>query len=340
VLCMPIASRWGPDQESPVRTAMKLNVNNDMRMSLFFSFDSAKTWSGPLPILDGQNVSETDFVELADGHLLFFNNSIFAKPGRQFVYRDGKQFVPGPLEFVKSGSVPETVCLTDDRILVGCMRPGSYSWSDDLGETWNALTGVGGNGEVYQPWIHALADGRIVCSGHRGADDPIGEGRKHENDVRLHTFRLKINQRTKSTRIQVVRDDDKPRRLWLNRYKLTLTQDGEPLPGKELEFWYAERDQAGYDSWNSVPLEQRMKAGGTMIRAMTNEHGLATVQLPKRFDEATNPHLSYQMVARFNADRSDPAYKPYQTPQLEFYANARMQEELKPKSRKTDVSKD
>jgi hypothetical protein len=340
VLCLPIAPRWGPDQESPVRTARKLNVNNDMRMSLFFSFDEGTSWAGPLPILDGQNVPETDFVELPDGHLLFFNSSDWPKPGRQFVYRHGRQFIPGPLEDVRSGTVPETACLTDDRILVGCLRPGSYSWSDDLGETWHPLTGVSGNGEVYQPWIQALADGRIVCAGHRGADDPIGDGRKHENDIRLHTFRLKVNQRTKSTRIQLVRDYDTSRRLWLNRYTLTLKQDSEPLADKELEFWYAERYQAGYDSHNSVPLEQRMKAGGMMIRVKTNGNGVATVRLPQRFDEVTNPHLSYQLVVRFNADRSDPEYKPYQTPQLEFYANHRLPAELKPKSPEPDAPKD
>jgi len=137
-----------------------------------------------------------------------------------------------------------------------------------------------------------------------------------------------------------VRDYDTSRRLWLNRYTLTLKQDGEPLAGKELEFWYVERDQAGYDSHNSVPLEQRMKAGGMMIRVKTNGNGVATVRLPQRFDEATNPHLSYQLVVRFNADRSDPEYKPYQTPQLEFYANHRLPAELKPKSPEPDAPKE
>ncbi|MFN0195307.1 MAG: sialidase family protein [Planctomycetaceae bacterium] len=334
VLCMPMAPRWGPDQEYPVRSAMKLNVNNDMRMALYFSFDDGRTWDGPLTILDGQNVSETDFVELPDGNLLVFNNSIFAKPGRQFIYRNDKQFVPGPLEFVRSGTVPETVCLTEDQILVGCMRPGAYYWSDDLGETWNPLSGVNGNGEVYQPWMYALADGRLVCSGHLGADDPIGEGRTHENSINLQTFRLKVNQRTKNTRIQIVRDYNKAGRIWLNSYTLKLTQEEEPLAGKEVDFWYAERYQPGYDSYNLVPLEERMKAGGTLIKATTDEQGVARVQLPTRLDETTDPHLSYQLVVQFNMDRADPEYKPYQTPQMEFYAHAPMQVELKKKSAK------
>src|SRR4029079_16854265 len=74
VLCLPMGPRWGDDQEYPIRSAMKLNVNNDMRMSLFFSFDEGAHWEGPVSILDGQNVSETDFVELPDGNLLVFNN--------------------------------------------------------------------------------------------------------------------------------------------------------------------------------------------------------------------------------------------------------------------------
>lgn len=328
VVCIPIAPRWGKDQEHPVRTATRLDTNNEMRMSLFFSFDQGRSWDGPLPILDGQNVSETDFVELPDGNLLFCNNSIFARPGRQFVYREGKRFVPGPLEFVRDGTVPETVCLTADQILVGCMRAGAYYWSDDLGQTWSALSGVGGAGEVYQPWIHALADGRIVCSGHFGADDPIGKGRKHENYINLHTFRLAVHRKTKDTKVRIARDYDREGRKWQNRYSLSLTQDGKPLPGKQLEVWYVERYQPGYDSYSATPLAQRMKAGGTLVRAVTDEKGVSHVQLPAKFDAITDPHLSYQMVVRFNMDRSDPDYKPFQSPQLEFYAHAPMQAEL------------
>lgn len=104
-----------------------------MQMTVFFPFDQGCTWRGPLPILGGQTVSNTDFVELPSGDLLFVNNSIFANPGRQFVYREGNRFTPGPLEKVHSGTVPETVCLTDEGILVGCMRASAYYWSDDLG---------------------------------------------------------------------------------------------------------------------------------------------------------------------------------------------------------------
>jgi hypothetical protein len=40
------------------------------------------------------------------------------------------------------------------------MRNSSYSWSDDLGQTWQPLAGIPHCGlENYQPWIHVLADG-------------------------------------------------------------------------------------------------------------------------------------------------------------------------------------
>ena len=174
VLCMHYAPRWGKGTDRPLRTAMRLDTNNEGKMTLFFSFDQGRSWSGPLPIFDGVYVSETDFVELPDGNLLFFNNSIFSKPGRQFVYRDAERFMPGPLENVRSGTVPETVCSTDDGTLVGCHRPGSYYSSDDLGQTWNRLAGVPDRGpEVYQPWIHALPDD----GGTRTSRDAIRAGR-------------------------------------------------------------------------------------------------------------------------------------------------------------------
>ena len=90
-----------------------------------------------------------------------------------------------------------------------------------------------------------------------------------------------------------------------------------------------ERYKPGYDSWNATPLAQRMKAGGAILKPKTDIAGKARVELPARFNKITNPHLSYQLVVRFNMDRSDPDYKPFQTPQLEFYAFAPMPPKLK-----------
>ncbi|MBI85977.1 MAG: hypothetical protein CMJ81_22505 [Planctomycetaceae bacterium] len=333
VLCTPIAPRWGKGTDRPVRTSKRLDTDREMRMSLFFSFDEGRTWDGPLPIYGGTYASETDFVELPDGNLLFFNNSIFPQPGRQFVYRDGNRFVPGPLEKVRRGRVPETVCLLEEGLLVGCDRPGSYHWSDDWGQTWQRLAGIPKQGpEVYQPWIRLLPDGRVACTGHYGADNAIDAGRTFENYINLHTFRLQVNHQTKDTKIWVERDYDENQRRWLNSFSVQLTQEGEPLEDKRLEFWYVERYKPGYDSYHATSLAERMKAGGTLLHPKTDAKGRAHVRLPDRFDKITNPHLCYQLVVRFNMDGGDLDYKPFQTPQFTFYALA----PLPPKLETTD----
>jgi hypothetical protein len=317
VLAAPLAPRWGRGTDRPVRAAIRLDMPNDTQMMLFFSFDQGRSWSGPLPVFGGQNVSETDFVELPNGDLLLFNNSIFAHPGRQMVYRSGRRFTPGPLERVRSGQVPETVGLTRDGLLVGCMRPGAYSWSDDLGQTWQPLTGIPERGpEVYQPWMHVLDNGRIACAGHFGADDPIG-GR--DQYLSIHSFRVKTLRKTKDSNIVVERAFDEAKKEWWNRYTLTLTSNGTPLPGKELEFWYAERGKPGYDSYNKQPLAERMKAGGKLIKVRTDALGKASVDLP-HLNAIQEIHYSYQLVVLFNPRRTDADYKPAQTAQLEFYA--------------------
>jgi hypothetical protein len=273
-----------------------------------------------LPVLGGQSVSETDFIELAGGDLLLFNNSIFANPGRQFVYRNGKRFTPGPLERVHAGWVPETVCMTGDGILVGCMRAGQYAWSDDLGQTWQRLEGIPKLGlENYQPWMHILPDGRIACAGHFGLDDPMG---KRDQYISLHLFRLQVLRKTKNTQLRLVRDYDEATGKWPNQFTLSLTCDGAPLADKELEFWYVERDKPGYDSWNKTPLGERVKMGGKSIVVRTQADGKAYVALP-HLDEIENTHYSYQVVVRFNADGKDRDFKPAQTPQFEFYANSK-----------------
>ena len=317
VLCLPLTSRWGQGTDRPVRASMRLDVVNDMQMTLFYSFDHGLTWEGPLPIYAGQTVAETDFVELPDGHLLFVNSSIFACPGRQIVYRDGRRFTPGPLERVRSGTVPETVCLTQDGLLIGCLRPGSYSWSDDFGYVWQVLEGVPQDtGEVYQPWIVALPDGRIACAGHFGADDAIDS---QDQSIHLHTFRMQQAGKTLNTAIHIERLYDGARQIYRNAYLLTLTCEDHPLPEKELVFWYVERDQPGYDSWGQVPLDERMKAGGTRILARTGGDGTVLLELP-HLDVVENPHHSYQLIVLFNANGTDTTCKPAQTPQLEYYA--------------------
>ena len=330
VLCAPLQRRWGPGRPCPTRTCSSPAAVCEMQMALFFSFDGGRTWTGPLPIYPGQNVSETDFVELADGNLLFLNNSIFSGPGRQFVYRDGDGFTPGPLERVRAGTVPETVCLLPNGVLVGCMRAGHYHWSDDLGQTWFPLDGIPAavSGQVYQPYIQCLDDGRIACAGHFGADDPI-RSRRHRNDLYLHLFRLDLAHPTRNTRIAVQRPYDPETSRYPNRYTITLTADGDPIRDAELEFWYAKRNEPGYSGFGGLPIEAQMRAGGTALKVKTDADGAAQVALPA-LDKVTDIHLSYQFVVRFNMDRTDPAHSPAQSCLYLQYADCRQEPPLEP----------
>ncbi len=318
VLAAPRAPKWGKNSDYPIRAATKLDTVSDMEMMLFFSHDQGVTWSNPLPIFSGQTVSETDFVELPDGNLLFINNSLFANPGRQMVYRDGTRFTPGPLERVHSGTVPETVCVAAPGVLIGCQRPGTYYCSNDLGKNWKPLVGAPSTMEVYQPWIASLGGGKVACAGHYGADDPI-KGR--DQYISIHTFDVEVLQKPAQVKLRIDRDFDEQKRRFLNAYSISLTRDGAPLANKEISAWYVARGQSGYDSFNSKRLEERMAAGGKSVALRTDEKGKAHLELPQ-FDDIEDIHASYQIVIRFNSDHKYPAYDSAELPQVEFYANS------------------
>jgi hypothetical protein len=307
----------------PVRTAVNLNSRGSMQMTLCFSHDQGRTWTEPMPIYGGDVVSETDFTELPNGDLLCINNSIFGYPGRQIVHRFGNKFFPGALEKATSQRVPETIALGANDLLVGCMRCSQYFWSDDLGLNWYPLEGIPENirksRENYQPWIQYLSDGRFATAGHYGADNFVGEVDQY---LTIHFFRVEVRRRTEKTKLELTRDFDAGSNRWLNSDRLHLTAADKPLPGKEIEFWYVERDKPGYDWQLKNTLDERMKMGGHLLRVRTDDSGNATVRLPE-FDAIEDPHHSVQLVARFNSARSDPAYQPVQTPMFENYSNVR-----------------
>ena len=322
VLALPLAPMWGHSAEAPMRTAVDLKADTGCQMTLTFSYDQGRTWTTPLPIYGGQSVSETDFVELPAGDLLCINNSIFAHPGRQIIRRTAQGWVPRPFEKSWSRVVPETIALTEDGLLVGCLRTATYLCSDDLGLTWFPLSGipeeVKKNHEVYQPWIVYLGDGRFACAGHNGGDNYFRELDQH---IMIHFFKVEHLRRTKNTRLELSRAFDSSRSRWLNSYALKLTCDGEPLPDKDLEFWFVERDKPGYDAFGKYTLAERLGMGGEIVRAQTGADGVAHVNLSK-LDGVTYMHHTIQIVVRFNVNRQDPAYKPVQTPQYEFYTVA------------------
>jgi hypothetical protein len=318
VLALPFSPPWGQGTACPIRACTNLNADTAMQMNLCFSYDQGRTWTDPLPIYGEHAVSETDFVELPSGDLLCINSSIFPPAGRQVVYRTAHGWIPTPFEKSPSKMVPETVVLTEEGLMVGCLRNSHYLWSDDGGLNWYPLEGIPDaitHGiETYQPWMQYLGDSTIVNAGHYGHDSFYGELDQY---VMLHRFRVRARRKSEATQIEVVRDFDESHSRWLNAYTLKLTCGGKPLAGKLLEFYYAERWKPGYD--DSPPLAERMKLGGEVIGVTTDAQGLAHVAIP-RLDSATSIHHTIKLVVRFNADGRDADYKPAQSPQLEYYS--------------------
>ncbi len=323
VLALPMFPAWGPGTEFPTRVCTNLNAVTSGGMNLVFSHDQGETWSAPMPIYAGHTVTETDFTELPSGDLLCVNNSIFADPGRQMIYRTAKGFVPGPFERSLSRVVPETICVADGELLVGCLRNSKYLWSDDLGMTWFPLEGIPDSivhgQETYQPWIHYLGNNRFANAGHLGGDNRVGELDQY---LMIHFFEVEVRRKTRRVELRLEREFDAGASKWRNAYRLHLSCDGKPLAGKEIEFWFVERGKPGYDDAGRLLLADRMKLGGETIRASTGADGSARVSIP-RLDSVESIHHSIQLVARFNASRQDPEYKPAMTPQFEFYSNLR-----------------
>jgi hypothetical protein len=340
VLALPMGLDF--DMEK-IRCCNNLNAESEMTMNLCFSYDGGETWTQPLPIYGGHNVSETDFVELPSGDLLCINTSIpyFGHPGRQIIYRSGRSFVPGPYERAISweNCVPETVALTEDGILVGCMRSSAYAWSDDLGLSWHGLKGIpeeitdpgkyGSVAHMYQPWMQYLGRGKFACAGHCGFDDVLAK--EYDNHIELHIFEMDVKEKPKETRISLSRDYDEASMCWPNSYTVTLFCGSKPLPGKTVELWWVKNGEPGGESGESCgPLDERIRRGGTLLRSLTDSSGKACFALEGPCDLETrhwrddlNDYI--YLTARFNADRADNGHRPAQTLQYGFYTRSRFE---------------
>lgn len=172
--------------------------------TMFVSSDQGKTWGPPITLMsaeEGLN-EESDFCELPSGDLLWIHRSehypgkfvpvpplAYHEPGSaktpaDFCYTDrwqsiarksGNTFVPQPptkVPFAHSGF--PCVLRTREGIVLH-LATGASHWSADEGKTWNKLM-VGDKplGTHYYPRAFQMADGRILCIGHRGGDDIYG----------------------------------------------------------------------------------------------------------------------------------------------------------------------
>ena len=204
-------------------------------------------------------------------------------------------------------------------MLVGCHRPGTYYWSNDLGQNWQPLDGAPSTIEVYQPWMVYLGKGKVACAGHYGADDPI---KSRDQFISIHTFNVDVLQKTSRVKLWIDRDYDRAEKAvpqFLHNFAHNRTAHRSPT--RKLR--YGTLAATGPDTIRSTASARRSHESRREIGYGANRFGRTwrTFVLPE-FDGVQDIHASYQLVVRFNADDKYPEFERAELPQLEFYANS------------------
>ena len=312
---VPYARTYGPGQERPSRLAWMPDLPHGYFVaSIFWSRDAGTTFQGPIPIYPGVPVVESDFVELSSGDLMFLNNRMYnGKCYRQIVRRTRRGYVPEPMVQI-AANTPETFVRTKDGYLIGAARNGRYLWSDNDGENWYPVEDAAPSG--YQQRALMLDDGRVLFSWHKGAD--LGYGEKGVDMwIGQHTFKLEVLNPRKRTRMSLARVKDRKANKYINAFTATLvTEDGSPVAGKPVEFSIVGRGDTGYSggSGHSTPWES-----GRTVVVTTDEDGVARVDYPEH-DKVTNPHMAFEICARFDPSHTDRYHIGSTTVVLNHYA--------------------
>ena len=292
-LAAPYAAAFGPGRERQARHTKRPYVQQERTCGVFISRDEGKTWSSPLTAFPGLETSEPDFVQLPSGDLLLLNSHVQDGPQvRQYFRKTEDGFVPGPVFDVISGRVPECVVLTRSGLLVGAVRGGEYTCSNDEGATWHKIEGLPNCN--YQPYITELSDGRLLCSWHIGGDNFFGE---LDQWVGTTTFRLEANL-PDPTRLALTRALNEAGNKYTNVYIASLTSGGQPVAGKTVDFAHHLRYTSDYDAADDP------RVAGTGSSVVTDENGQARLDL-SFLDKETNMHQGYRVTAWFEPEQGD-----------------------------------
>jgi hypothetical protein len=280
---------FGPGRPSRTRLTKEPNVIEASQNGLWISDDNGINWQGPLVVFPGISTDESDFVELPSGDLLLLNSKVQGGPEvRQYVHRTKHGFIPGPVYRVVSGIVPETVCITRSGLLVGAVRSGPYTCSNDEGATWHEISGMPKC--EYQPYIIELKDGRFLCAWHMFGDCIFGQ---HHQFVGQHVFRLKDNLPA-ATKLDLTRDLNKKKTRYVNRYTAHFSSGDRGLAKKKIKFWIQERyrDSSAFSKdWTKQPKPQE-------LYRITNKNGDAHIHLTG-LNKEINIHQGYEIKAYF-----------------------------------------
>lgn len=312
VVFCPYTHSWGPDKVLPGRLYSQPGQRATWTAALIFSDDFGKTSSNPVPIYPGVPVTESEFVELPSGDLLFIHAKLFGggKAHRQLVRKTLTGWIPEPMEEV-SPEAPETFVRTDEGYLVGASRNAPYVWSDDDGMNWYPLEGAK-TGE-YQPRALMLPDNRVLFVWHHGGDLPYGQADMY---IGQHTFKVKVDQPRSRSLLKLTRVFDEKAGKYICAFDATLTTaDGTPIADRPIEFSVVARDAPGYEPFGGgTPWVH-----GAKQLVPTNEKGVARVEYPEQA-QTTNIHQTYQIAARFDPDRTDAEFGPSTSLMVEYYA--------------------
>ena len=181
------------------RMATTPHSNAYHHAGIYVSSDDGKTWQGPHVVAATTSglvaLPEPDFVELADGSLLFIlrveqypgasHDHYFPGKRRQVrVARRGDKWVPGPVEetVLPHGGHPDLL-RTRDGIVAYHAAEGIWTTMDE-GRTWVRQAGPH---PVYYPYSVEMSDGRVAVSSHVGGDFAFPP--QHDTQIRCLTYR-------------------------------------------------------------------------------------------------------------------------------------------------------
>lgn len=186
---------------------------------MFVSSDKGKTWSQPIVLMPAEvgSCEESDFCELSNGDLFWIHRTehyptertdihplacrMGPDPPVSFWYSDrmqsiarkrGDTFLPGKCEIAPFPHSGYPCLLSTREGVILHMATGESHWTMDEGKTWHKL--MAGETPVrtsYYPKVLQLAEGKIVCLGHRGGDDVYGTV---DQAIMQQSFRLKIDK--------------------------------------------------------------------------------------------------------------------------------------------------
>jgi hypothetical protein len=169
------------------------NELGNMTKTMLVSSDKGLTWGAPITLMPATQgaCEESDFVELANGNLLWIHRAEhdgISDRQQSIVRRVGDTFVPDPptpVAFPHSGFPCEL--MTREGLVLDLCTTGSH-WSADGGSTWqNLMLGNQAFCTNYYPKAVQAPDGTIVVVSHVGSDDEYGTV---DQAIVCQTFRL------------------------------------------------------------------------------------------------------------------------------------------------------